>query len=590
MKFKITVARDGSFSLWPVENPPVKLTRDEAAQIDRFNHGPLRSGVHRNNSCRIEVGPISKITLRGRWYRVSGKGKVWKTRPDDFRVPLAGGEWRGRGAELTPNTLYHFHTNADCGLTWLLENVGYDRKRIVQAIKQALDAQVGQPWQTNEKTPGGLPIGVHELNVEGAGLTDVEREVPEILSGEQGPATLDDTFLAPGREEFDAQSRFVEVYNSRGEHGAGPTEDFYDQHADINSGEVMRVDVASELGTGVIGTVRRIIVEKARHVQSTSDPFLRAECLAEIGRILDSGYVMDFDALRKHTFKELWAEGIVTHSASSRLDFTSDVLFHLEQQAQNNYGADKPPFKVAHLSFTRRDVPFKVSLCGAEWNSDAPLPYINAERFGRFGAPPFTPVCLTCCDALAQMKAHEIGAKQQEAQEQAQDCNCEQMRKIIRMSTFDPPEKRGPGDPEPAWICPAHGKMTVEVVTHDEAMSNLARKLWFYDVAKSCSSALEDEDADVWASAMATAETLMLNAARDPNSDFNIEYDDLINVVTVEERKSGRMAALDPAQADAWTSAIVRDDLREQAETRKRVLLALCFDKFLHNPDNPDVV
>jgi hypothetical protein len=295
-----------------------------------------------------------------------------------------------------------------------------------------------------------------------------------------------------------------------------------------------------------------------------------------------SGDHVNFAELYAATNKALWGHGIVTHSASPRLEFAQAVLFHLEEQAQNNFhGEDKPDYPVAHLSFTTRDVPNKVGLCGAEWNADAPLPYIHAERFKRFGAPPFTPVCLTCCDALGQLDAKAIESKKREALAEAQDCNCAQMRALVRASTFDLPEERGAGDPIPGWHCPVHGKMFDQLAEAQTTHGNVVqdeRIAWFAGIAKDGPVALADKDANEWAKAMAEAERWMLARAKEPDTHYVVEYDDLIGVVMVEERKSGRFAALEPALCDSWARHV-------QGEDRKRVLLAVAFDKFLNNPD-----
>ena len=83
------------------------ITKEQALQL---KHG---EPIH-ENGCRIIIGPRGgKQIIISRW-RVNGKVKTWKTRPEEFRVPLKHG-MNGYGYLAHWNST-HFHLPADCNL------------------------------------------------------------------------------------------------------------------------------------------------------------------------------------------------------------------------------------------------------------------------------------------------------------------------------------------------------------------------------------------------------------------------------------------------------------------------------------------
>lgn len=56
----------------------------------------------------LDAGKLEIDMGRGRWWKVrrNGKTQEWKTRPDDYRIPVKAG-LRHTG-QLTPSTAQHF--------------------------------------------------------------------------------------------------------------------------------------------------------------------------------------------------------------------------------------------------------------------------------------------------------------------------------------------------------------------------------------------------------------------------------------------------------------------------------------------------
>lgn len=68
--------------------------------------------VFHQNGCYIKVGPRGGKKAYVIRFRRSGKTQYWKTRPDDFRIPIVRGlydHW-----EITPQNVNLFHSMANC--------------------------------------------------------------------------------------------------------------------------------------------------------------------------------------------------------------------------------------------------------------------------------------------------------------------------------------------------------------------------------------------------------------------------------------------------------------------------------------------
>lgn len=84
------------------------VTKFQAAE---FHHGTELhyTGKH---DCARHVGPRGGVTVRITSVRVSGRCQTWKTRPDEFRVPVKYGMYES--SELTHRNAADFHRPDDC--------------------------------------------------------------------------------------------------------------------------------------------------------------------------------------------------------------------------------------------------------------------------------------------------------------------------------------------------------------------------------------------------------------------------------------------------------------------------------------------
>ena len=80
------------------------ITLEQALTSDHFHL----------NGCTRKVGPRGGIKeWVVVWYR-NGKTKTWKTRPDDWEIPVRHGFW-DYGYIHSLNAV-HYHTPEDCGI------------------------------------------------------------------------------------------------------------------------------------------------------------------------------------------------------------------------------------------------------------------------------------------------------------------------------------------------------------------------------------------------------------------------------------------------------------------------------------------
>ena len=78
------------------------ITKEQATSEREFHFG----------ECRILVGPRGGETLQCEVWRRSGRTQTWKTRPEDFRVPVKYGLYRS--SEIRPYSAYEFHAASTC--------------------------------------------------------------------------------------------------------------------------------------------------------------------------------------------------------------------------------------------------------------------------------------------------------------------------------------------------------------------------------------------------------------------------------------------------------------------------------------------
>lgn len=80
------------------------ITKDQALTENDFHFG----------TCAETIGPRGGKTIQQTRARRNGKTQVWKTRPNDFRVPIKHGLYAY--GEITQQNADQFHTAKDCPL------------------------------------------------------------------------------------------------------------------------------------------------------------------------------------------------------------------------------------------------------------------------------------------------------------------------------------------------------------------------------------------------------------------------------------------------------------------------------------------
>ena len=79
------------------------ITKEQALRKNEF---------HMDGECIKTVGPRGGVKIKQRIYVRNGKTRTWKTRPEDFRVPVKRGLYEYGYVE--PNS--RFHLEEDCPL------------------------------------------------------------------------------------------------------------------------------------------------------------------------------------------------------------------------------------------------------------------------------------------------------------------------------------------------------------------------------------------------------------------------------------------------------------------------------------------
>ena len=81
------------------------ITLDQAKTVHEF---------HAEGGCTKTVGPRGGVTIRQEIWRRNGRTQLWKTRPDEFRVPVKYGLYNYSSA--TTGNAEAWHTREDCPL------------------------------------------------------------------------------------------------------------------------------------------------------------------------------------------------------------------------------------------------------------------------------------------------------------------------------------------------------------------------------------------------------------------------------------------------------------------------------------------
>ena len=74
---------------------------------------PYHSEMHFGECARV-FGPRGGVKVHRTKVRVSGKCQTWKTRPDEFRLPVKYGFYES--GVITERNAADYHTAADCPL------------------------------------------------------------------------------------------------------------------------------------------------------------------------------------------------------------------------------------------------------------------------------------------------------------------------------------------------------------------------------------------------------------------------------------------------------------------------------------------
>jgi hypothetical protein len=80
------------------------VTKQQAMECHTFHFG----------QCKRHTGPRGGVTEFVEHWRSNGQCKTWKTRPEEFSLPIKYGLWSY--SYLTNTNAHQFHTKADCPL------------------------------------------------------------------------------------------------------------------------------------------------------------------------------------------------------------------------------------------------------------------------------------------------------------------------------------------------------------------------------------------------------------------------------------------------------------------------------------------
>ena len=80
------------------------VTKEQAITAEEFHYG----------ECTRTVGPRGGVTIKCEVWRRNGVTRYWKTRPDEFKVPIKYG--LKNCAYLDQSNASYFHTAEDCPL------------------------------------------------------------------------------------------------------------------------------------------------------------------------------------------------------------------------------------------------------------------------------------------------------------------------------------------------------------------------------------------------------------------------------------------------------------------------------------------
>lgn len=88
------------------------ITKAQALMLANNRHLEIHCTVR--HECQKTVGPRGGETLTITRCRVSGGCQTWKTRPDEFRLPVKHGLYES--GEITERNAADFHLASECPL------------------------------------------------------------------------------------------------------------------------------------------------------------------------------------------------------------------------------------------------------------------------------------------------------------------------------------------------------------------------------------------------------------------------------------------------------------------------------------------
>jgi hypothetical protein len=109
------------------------LTRDQAINSREFHYnGPDHSRYGGNYgraiNCTVTVGPKGGVKINKLIVRRNGATQLWKTRPEEYRIPVKEG-FKGYGS-ITQDNAAHYHTADNCPLLLADIHLGTYSQRI----------------------------------------------------------------------------------------------------------------------------------------------------------------------------------------------------------------------------------------------------------------------------------------------------------------------------------------------------------------------------------------------------------------------------------------------------------------------------
>lgn len=84
------------------------ITKEQAIALGTLGHGELHYG-----ECTVRIGPRGGTVSRTERWRPNGACKTWKTRPDEFSLPIKYG-FNGPYGYLTQMDAVDWHLAEDC--------------------------------------------------------------------------------------------------------------------------------------------------------------------------------------------------------------------------------------------------------------------------------------------------------------------------------------------------------------------------------------------------------------------------------------------------------------------------------------------